>query len=162
MSTKTESHSVPFRGSHEPPRRPTGESEAGASSRRPWYWEGSIQARLATYLAGRGYKICSVAHTASKEHGIDIVAAGPDGVEIWISVKGFPESSANTQARHWFAQAVFDVALCRSQNASVRLALGLPDGFPTYERLASRIGWLRTTLPLTIYWVGRSGAIREE
>ncbi len=127
----------------------------------PWFWEGNVQAKLVTYLAGCGYSIRSVADTISRTRGKDIVALTPEGRELWVSVKGFPENSPNTQARHWFAQAVFDVILYRSENRTVELALALPYGFPTYERLTSRISWLRAALPLKIFWVDESGNVRE-
>jgi len=128
----------------------------------PWYWEGNIQARLVTYLATQGYAIRSVADTASRSQGKDIVAVTPDGRELWVSVKGFPANNPYTQARHYFAQAVFDVILYRSENPAAELSLALPDGIPTYRGLASRISWLRKNLPLRIYWVDASGNVKEE
>lgn len=83
--------------------------------------------KLVTCLASQGYSIRSVVDTASKLQGKDIVAITPEGRELWVSVKGFPESNSFTQARHYFAQAVFDVILYRSENPVVELALALPD-----------------------------------
>lgn len=138
------------------------EEEKASKTTFPWYWEGNIQSKVVAYLAGRGYFIRSVTDTASRAQGKDIVAVTPDGKELWVSVKGFPENNSYTQARHYFAEAVFDVVLYRSENPEVKLVLALPHGFPTYERLALRISWLRKTLPLKIYWVDDSGHIREE
>ncbi|HHW42038.1 MAG TPA: hypothetical protein GXX19_13025 [Syntrophomonadaceae bacterium] len=129
---------------------------------QPWYWEGNIQAQLVAYLATQGYFIRSVADTASRTQGKDIVAVTPDGCELWVSVKGFPANNSYTQARHYFAQAVFDVILYRSENPAAELALALPDGVPTYRGLASRISWLRRNLPLRIYWVDDLGNVKEE
>lgn len=128
----------------------------------PWYWEGNIQSKLVAYLAGQGYFIRSVADTASRLQGKDIVAVTPEGRELWVSVKGFPENNSCTQARHYFAQAIFDVILYHSENPAVELALALPYGFPTYERLSSRISWIRRALPLRIYWVDDLGNVKEE
>jgi hypothetical protein len=136
--------------------------EKGSKTISPWYWEGNIQSKLVAYLAGKGYFIRSVTDTASKLQGKDIVAVSPEGRELWVSVKGFPENNSYTQARHYFAQAVFDVVLYRSENPTVELALALPHGFPTYERLASRISWLSSALPLKIYWVDNLGNVKEE
>lgn len=124
------------------------EEEKASKTIFPWYWEGNIQSKLVAYLAGRGYFIRSVADTVFRSHGKDVVAVMPDGKELWVSVKGFPENNSCTQARHYFAEAVFDVVLYRSENHEVELPLALPYGFSTYERLASRISWLRKTLPL--------------
>jgi hypothetical protein len=138
------------------------EKEKDSKTTPSWYWEGNIQSKLVAYLAGQGYFIRSVTDTASRSQGKDIVAVTPEDRELWVSVKGFPENNSYTQARHYFAQAVFDVILYRSENPAVELALALPHGFPTYERLASRISWLRRALPLRIYWVDNLGNVKEE
>lgn len=77
-------------------------------------------------------------------------------------MKGFPEKSASVQARHWFAGAVFDLLLYRGENADVDLALGLPDGYQTYQGLTKRIEWLRRQMPFAVYWVAESGAVRQD
>lgn len=150
----------------EPPQVKTSELEAPEAKRvlsaRPWYWEGNIQSVLVAWLAGRGYMVRSVADTAAREHGKDIVAVGPDGKELWVNVKGYPEKSASMQARHWFADGVFSLVLYRGESPDASLALGLPDGFGTYAGLASRVAWLRSAMPFTIYWVAESGAVRAE
>lgn len=129
---------------------------------RPWYWEGNVQATLVTRLVGDGYSIQSVADTAARTPGTDIVAVGPDGQELWVSVKGFPTSSPSVQARHWFAGAVFDLVLYRNERPDLQLAVALPDGFTTYARLAGRTAWLREQMPFTIFWIAESGQVRAE
>jgi hypothetical protein len=94
----------------------------------PWYWEGNIQAMLASYLAKEGCKIISIANTVSRESGKDIKAITPNGKELWVSVKGWPEKSQNTQARHWFSQALFDIILYRDGSKDVELALKICKG----------------------------------
>lgn len=138
------------------------EEEKASKTTFPWYWEGNIQSKVVAYLAGRGYFIRSVTDTAYRSQGKDIVAVTPDGKELWVSVKGFPENNSYTQARHYFAEAVFDVVLYRSENPEVELALALPNGFSTYKRLVSQIFWLRKTLPLKVYLVDELGNIKAE
>jgi hypothetical protein len=133
-----------------------------SNSSKPWYWEGNIQAVLVAHLVSEGYSIRSVADTESRAQGKDIVAISKESKELWISVKGYPENSPNTQARHWFSGAVFDLLLYRGQNPDVILALGLPDGFPTYKGLAPRIKWLQDSMPFTIYWVAESGKVFDD
>ena len=134
---------------------------------RPWYWEGNVQARLVAWLRSQGYEIRRVADTASKQQGVDIIAV-KNGKELWISVKGYPESRNRTpapaQARHWFSGAVFDGLLYRDADPNVQLALAFPDLSRryTYRRLASRMKWLRANLPLRIYWVTDSGEVIAE
>lgn len=130
-----------------------------------WHWEGHVQNAIVAHLRGEGYDILSAADTASKAAGKDIIAE-KDGRELWISVKGFPtgtaKTNASTQARHWFAKAVFDLVLYKDQPGGAALALGLPDGYKTYHSLAERVGWLRTNLPFSIYWVAEDGSVRCE
>jgi hypothetical protein len=133
-----------------------------AVQERPWYWEGNVQVQITRHLASQGYIIQSVADTAAKSHGKDIVAVRPDGSPLWVSVKGYPEKSPSVQSRHWFSGAVFDLLLYRNEDPSVQLALGLPDGYTTYHSLFKRIAWLRLPMPFRIFWVKENGEVWEE
>ena len=115
-----------------------------------------------SWLAQHWYRIRRVAHTESREAGKDIVAVAPNGRELWVSAKGYPENSANTQARHWFAGAVFDLVLYRNERADVHLALALPKKSVTYIALAARTIWLQKSMPFSIFWVTESGEVRLE
>lgn len=42
-----------------------------------WHTEANVQASVVTALAARGYRVLSVANTATKEHGIDVKATRP-------------------------------------------------------------------------------------
>lgn len=129
---------------------------------RPWHWEGYIQAQIVNYLQSQGYEIQRTADTAARTHGRDIEARSPNGEALWISVKGYPESSPGVQARHWFAGALFDLVLYRHESSTAHLALGLPDGYTTYLNLARRSQWLQRTMPFAIYWISETGAVRVE
>ena len=129
---------------------------------RPWYWEGNIQDVLAIYLVKEGYKIMTIANTASHDRGKDIEAIAPDGKEVWISVKGWPERSQNIQARHWFSQALFDIILYRDESKDVELALAFPEGFTTYHNLAKRVKWFQQLAKSKIFWISEEGAIHVE
>lgn len=130
-----------------------------------WHWEGNVQGKLVSWLAGRGWAIRSAADTAAKSAGKDIVAERR-GETLWVSVKGYPTGTAktnpSTQARHWFSHAVFDLVLYRGESDSASLAIGLPDGFVTYQKLAARVSWLRKQLPFTLFWVDDAGRVRSE
>jgi len=110
----------------------------------------------------KGYKIYGVANTAIRTQGKDIIAKSTRGNKLWISVKGYPEKSPHTQARHWFSSAIFDLLLYRNESSSAILALGMPDGFTTYLNLAARMDWLFKVLPFKIYWVDKNGHIRVQ
>ncbi|WP_339279113.1 hypothetical protein NYE40_23985 [Paenibacillus sp. FSL W8-1187] len=129
---------------------------------RPWFWEGNVQSKVVSYLVTHNYTIRSVADTASRTSGKDIIALSPAGDELWISVKGYPEKSQNTQARHWFSGAVFDLVLYRGENPDVKLGIALPDGFATYRNLLPRIKWLKETVDFQIYWINEEELVRVE
>ncbi len=127
-----------------------------------WHWEGNVQSVLVQWLTSDGWDIRSAADTAAKTRGKDIIAKRGDH-DLWVSVKGYPagtqKTTPSTQARHWFAKAVFDLVMYRDESSCALLALGLPD-FATYRNLSKRTQWLRSHLPFTIYWVDESGAVR--
>lgn len=134
-----------------PPNREPSEPTAEP----PWHWEGNVQAAIVEELVTDGWTIVSLANTASKAPGKDIIAERA-GRALWVSVKGYPvgtaKTNAPTQARHWFSHAVFDMVLYRGENSDVGLAIGLPD-FSTYRALAKRVAWLEKTTPFTYRWV---------
>ena len=129
---------------------------------RPWYWEGNVQRRIVGFLRAAGYVIQSEADTASRQQGKDIVAKSSDGRVVWITVKGFPEKSKNTQARHWFAGALHDLTRYRDEDEKAVLAMGLPHGFTTYEGLIKRHIAVRQFLAYQVYWVHKDGTVRVE
>jgi hypothetical protein len=132
-------------------------------NRHPWYWEGNVQKRLLDWLQKNGHEIHSFSDTASRSGGVDIVAKDATGSQIWITVKGYPETLRNVQARHYFANAIFDLILYRGESASVQLGIALPEGFPTYKNLAKKVQWLREEIfPFDIYWINEDGRVRKE
>ena len=102
----------------------------------PWYWEGNIQGAIVEYLRKADWRISRSADTTSREAGKDIEAERGSR-ELWVTVKGWPEKSANTQARHWFAAALFDLVLYRTDNPSVELAIGIPGGIQHIRKFAA-------------------------
>jgi hypothetical protein len=126
---------------------------------KPWYWEGNVQEKIIEYLMSSGWEIVTSANTATREAGKDIVAA-KNGKELWVSVKGWPEKSQNTQARHWFSGALFDLVLYRDLDPIVLLAIGVPGGFSTYNNLLGRVRWLRENLPFEIIMVSEEGNVK--
>lgn len=155
---------VTYLSGHSSAAREPRDSEQSTAevTERPWYWEGSVQATVVSYLAYNGYRIQNVANTYTREAGKDIVAVAPDGTELWVSVKGYPERSRNVQARHWFSGAVFDLILYRGASAGASLALALPEGFSTYANLLPRVAWLKQLMPFHVYWVSADGRVRVE
>ncbi len=131
---------------------------------RPWCWEGHVQSAVVTYLAGRGDRILSVADTARRQQGKDIVAENARE-RVWVTVKGFPQGTdrtqPSTQAGIWFSQGMFDIIAYRSEDPAVQLALALPD-FARYRTLAEKVRWLLPVVPFRILWVGEDGRVTED
>lgn len=131
----------------------------GCYNNKPWFWEGNIQSTLVKYLEEKEYKIKSTADTSSRESGKDIVAMTPDNKLLWVSVKGWPEKSINTQARHWFSQALFDIILYMDEDIGCNKAIAFPDKFKTYSNLRQRITWFKSQAGFKIYWVNENGKV---
>ncbi|MFI6761740.1 hypothetical protein ACIBF5_21630 [Micromonospora sp. NPDC050417] len=112
--------------------------------------ESEVQASIVIHLVRGGWTIRHTADTATKEHGIDVIATR-EGRTLAIEVKGFPSrhyqdprraeqtkpTAPSTQARHWYAQALLKAMLTRSEHPDFDLAIGLPDA-PTYRSLYRR------------------------
>lgn len=138
-----------------------------------WHTEANVQAMLVTALATEGWRILSVANTATKEHGIDVIAAR-DGQAAGIEVKGFPSrayadpvraaeqkrTSPSTQAGHWYSQAVLAAMRLRGKEPNWRSVIALPD-FPRYRDLhAETVGSL-TAAGIEVWWVDQTGEVRS-
>lgn len=106
-----------------------------------WHTEANVQAALVTALAADRWRIVSVANTATKEHGIDVIASR-DSQTVGIEVKGFPSRDyadparankakrTSTQAGHWYSQAVLAAMRLRGKEPTWRSVIVLPD-YPT-------------------------------
>jgi Holliday junction resolvase-like predicted endonuclease len=128
---------------------------------------------LVTALAANGWSILSVANTATKEHGIDVIASR-DGQTIGIEVKGFPSrayanparageqkrTSPSTQAGHWYAQAVLAAMRLRGKEPAWRSVIALPD-FPRYRDLHSETVESLEAAGIEVWWVDRTGALHR-
>jgi Holliday junction resolvase-like predicted endonuclease len=138
-----------------------------------WHSEANIQSMVVTALATDGWSILSVANTATKEHGIDVIASR-DGRSIGIEVKGFPSrayanparageqkrTSPSTQAGHWYAQAVLAAMRLRGKEPAWRSVIALPD-FPRYRDLHSETVGSLEAAGIEVWWVDRTGALHR-
>ncbi|MER6974547.1 hypothetical protein ACFVDI_04860 [Nocardioides sp. NPDC057767] len=138
-----------------------------------WYAEANVQAVLVTALAIDGWRILSVANPATKEHGIDVIAAR-DGQTVGIEVKGFPSRAyadparalepkrthPSTQAGHWYSQAVLAAMRLRGKEPSWRSVIALPD-FPRYRDLHSETVGSLAAAGIEVWWVDQAGALQR-
>jgi len=127
---------------------------------------------LVTALATDGWRILSVANTATKEHGIDVIASR-DGHTIGIEVKGFPSrsyadpsraheqkrTSPTTQAGHWYSQAVLAAMRLRGKEPTWRSVIALPD-FPRYRDLHAETAGSLAAANIELWWLDEVGALQ--
>jgi Holliday junction resolvase-like predicted endonuclease len=138
-----------------------------------WHTEAHVQSALVAALVTRGWRILSVANTATKEHGIDVVAAR-DGQTIGIEVKGFPSrrcadparaaeanrTSPSTQAGHWYAQAVLAAMRLCGKEPTWRSVIVLPD-FPRYRELHSQTEGSLSAAEIEVWWMDEAGILHS-
>ena len=138
-----------------------------------WHTEANVQASLVTALAGAGWRILSVANTATKEHGIDVIASC-DGQTVGIEVKGFPSrgyadparagevkrTSPSTQAGHWYSQAVLAAMRLRGKEPTWHNVIALPD-FPRYRDLHDETAGSLAAAQIQVWWVDEAGAVHR-
>ena len=138
--------------------------QPSASNYENWFWEGNVQAIVVRYLVAQNYKICSVANTATKQSGVDIIAK-KDGTELWVTVKGYPKGTTHTQpmtqAGHWFKDVIFDIIQYRQGSKQLLLAVALPD-YPRFRALAKRITWFQATANFVYFWIQEDGNVKTE
>ncbi len=115
-----------------------------------WHWEGNVQAAMVSYLAREGWAIKSVANTAEREHGVDILA-DKEGRRLAVEVKGYPslyyvrgpkqgerkKTAPPMQARVWYADLLMSMMLLLDSGDHDQVAMCLP-AMGTYESLVSR------------------------
>ena len=145
-------------------------AELGAGE---WHTEANVQAALVTALAGEGWRILSVANTATKEHGIDVIASR-DGRTVGVEVKGFPSrsyadparageakrTSPSTQAGHWYSQAVLAAMRLRGKEPSWGSVIALPD-FPRYRDLHAETAGSLAAAQIEVWWVDQAGTVHR-
>lgn len=122
---------------------------AGAGP-RDWPWEGQVQAVFCTFLASNGWEVTSAADTATKAHGVDVLAL-KGGRLVGAEVKGWPSTGyadtrradevkrtqPTTQAGHWFSQGLMKALMLLDSHPGHESLLVLPD-YPRYRDLAER------------------------
>jgi hypothetical protein len=136
-----------------------------------WHWEGNIQAAMVSYLAGEGWGIKSVADTAAREHGVDILA-DKDGRRIAVEVKGYPslyyvrgpkqgerkKTPPSIQARVWYSDLLLSMMLLLNEGEHDQVVMCLP-AVGTYESLVDRTKQSLECLGVVVVFVDDSDAV---
>lgn len=158
-------------GSAGPP--PTAVSPGLTPHQQEWFWEGNVQALVVRHLAALGAVVHSVADTASKAHGTDVVAT-VDGRRLHVEVKGWPSTTyadprragevkrtqPTVQAKHWYAEAVLSALRLRGRYAEDRVAVALP-AFDRYRRLAEETAPTLGVVGIEVWFVDESGEVHR-
>jgi hypothetical protein len=136
-----------------------------------WHTEARIVEILVRHLTATGWYVQSVADTASRQAGVDIMANRP-GQTVAIEVKGYPSrhyadparagqvkpTQPATQARHWYAHALLAAMLTRSAQPTARSVIALPD-FGTYQALYTRTAGSLRAATIEVWWVRQDGTV---
>lgn len=139
-----------------------------------WHHEMNVQAAVVTYLAAAGWSVTSVADTATKERGVDIVARR-EGALIGVEVKGYPSryyvdparagrpkpTQPATQARAWYASAILAAMRLRGRKPSMHAVIALPD-FPSYRALFADTRTSLDQCAIQVWWVSQDGVVHPK
>jgi Holliday junction resolvase-like predicted endonuclease len=138
-----------------------------------WFWEGNVQAAVATHLAGEGWIIEASADTASRARGIDLLAT-KDGRTLAVEVKGYPsttyargaqqgmpkKTNPTNQAPKWFSQALVKAITSTDGEGGPEVAVAFPD-HPRFRGLLARSEWALRRLTIGVYLVHEDGAVER-
>lgn len=157
-----------------PPPSPhrSAEPRTGPSNTE-WFWEGNVVAALARHLQANGWTIQSVADTATKQHGVDLIAAqGPR--RLLIEAKGYPSksysdprraqerkrTSPTTQAGHWLSSALSSAMKHRDVDPGAEIAVALPD-FSRYRKLLRARQRSLIALRFDVYLIAEDDSVQH-
>ncbi|MBI4340147.1 MAG: hypothetical protein HY680_09385 [Chloroflexi bacterium] len=114
--------------------------------------EDEVNDAIASYLQSQGYQI--LVQNKGHKQGKDIVARKNEQ-ELWITVKGYPKgtekTNPQTQATHYFKDAIFDVVAWKNESSTTKVAVALPNR-PVYRSLASKTKWLQVQANFKFLW----------
>ncbi len=141
---------------------------------RAWPWEGAVQAVFASVLHAHGWALISLADTATKAPGIDVLAHKGER-RLGAEAKGWPSSGyadprraaevkrtqPSTQAGHWFAQALTKALMLRDSHPDHESLVVLPD-YPRYRDLAERTRTGRRGAHVHVVLLDSTGQLTSE
>jgi hypothetical protein len=147
--------------------------ERGAALSIEWCCESNVVASVVYHLKQEGWTIESVANTETRARGADI-RASREGQLLIVEAKGYPSTvyargenkgqpkptKPGVQARHWYAQVLFDAILRQSQYPSARIFIALPD-FPVFTNFISRTRFALCKLGIGVYIVRETGIVEN-
>jgi len=135
-----------------------------------WFEETNISKKIKDYLENEDYEI-SKFNANKREKGHDIEAK-KDNLEFIFEVKGFPSdkyvrgvemgqkktTNPNSQAKHWFGEALLSLIVAKSEKPEIKIALGLPM-IKKYKDLINKVAYFRKKFDLCCYLVDEKGEV---
>lgn len=139
-----------------------------------WPWEGHVQALFGAALVREGWLVTSMADTATKAHGVDVLASKGDR-RLGAEVKGWPSTGyadprrasevkrtqPSTQAGHWFSQALMKAMMLLDSHPDHESLVVLPD-YPRYRDLTTRTARGRSAAGVHVAFVSEAGRVESE
>jgi len=165
-----------WRASH--PTQPVGPAKpsgsAGPSGEAPsfeWHTEEHTQHLLVRWLKRQGWTIVRTANTATREHGVDVVAER-DGARLGVEMKGYPSrfyvagqkkglikpTTPKEQAKKWFAHALVPAMRLRTNEPHALSVMCFPD-FPVYRALHAEIASSLQAADIEVWLVAEDGSV---
>lgn len=138
-----------------------------------WHTEANTQRLLVEWLAGEGWTIVRTANTATREHGLDVVAER-DRQRLGVEVKGYPSrfyvtgprkgqlktTSPKEQAKKWFAHALVPAMRLRTREPDSLSVMCFPD-FPVYRELYANTALSLHAAAIDVWVVSQDGAVER-
>ncbi|NMM29687.1 MAG: hypothetical protein HHJ10_01205 [Cellulomonas sp.] len=143
---------------------------AAVSDPHGWPWEGRVQTVFADYLRANGWSVTSMADTAKKATGVDVLAR-KGARNLGAEVKGWPSrtysdprrsdevkpTQPGNQAGHWFSQAVVKGLMLLDSHPGYESLVVVPD-YPRYRDLAHRTRTGRAAAGVHVVLVSEDGS----
>lgn len=155
---------------------PVPDPEAPKLTPRPvageaWLTESHVQSMVVAHLVQLGWGITSVADTASRAHGIDVVAVRGEET-VAVEVKGYPgrtyadpsrqdevkTTHPSAQAGTYYAQAILSALRLRTKRPELLSVIAFPD-VARYRRLGEETLHPLSDCGVEIWLVGEDGTV---
>ncbi|MFD1504296.1 hypothetical protein FE374_04430 [Georgenia yuyongxinii] len=136
-----------------------------------WHTEDNTQRLLVEWLAGEGWTIARTANTATREHGVDVVAER-EGQRLGVEVKGYPSrfyvtgrkkgqvktSTPKEQAKKWYAHALVPAIRLRTHEPDSVSVMCFPDS-RVYRPLYADTALSLRAAGIDVWLVSQDGAV---
>jgi len=136
-----------------------------------WHTEENTQRLLVEWLAGERWTIVRTANTATRAHGVDVVAER-DGQRLGVEVKGYPSrfyvtgpnrgqvktSTPKGQAKKWYANALVPAMRLRTREPNSLSVMCFPD-FPVYRELHADTAVSLLAAGIDVWVVSQDGGV---